>query len=127
MLSNDAPGMWGPPPGVGLRAPHIEELLARRPEIAWLEVHPENYMADHRAPTRFVSARQHGSVGAAQEIADRQTRIFLRDADGKRPVFSQYLRIQHDVYFRDHVLFYKYCHGDTGRGVGVSHHTDGMA
>ena len=65
MLSNDAPGMWGPPPGVGLRAPHIEELLARRPEIAWLEVHPENYMADHRAPTRFVSARQHGSVGMA--------------------------------------------------------------
>ena len=59
MLSNDAPGTWGPPPGVGLRAPHIEELLARRPDIAWLEVHPENYMADHRASTRLQRVREH--------------------------------------------------------------------
>ena len=60
---------------------------------------------------------------AAREIATRLTRIFLKDAHGKRPVFSQYPRQQDDVHFRDHVLFYEYFHGDTGRGVGASHQT----
>lgn len=29
--------------GIGLRSPHIGEVLARRPEIGFLEVHTENY------------------------------------------------------------------------------------
>ena len=32
-------------PGVGLRGPHIHDLLDRQPDVGWLEVHPENYMA----------------------------------------------------------------------------------
>ena len=38
----------GPVParaGIGLRAPHVCELLERRPEVSWLEVHSENYFA----------------------------------------------------------------------------------
>jgi uncharacterized protein len=35
-----------PEVGVGLRPPHFEEVLARRPRIAWFEVHAENYMLD---------------------------------------------------------------------------------
>ena len=30
--------------GIGLRAPHVTEVLATRPAIGWLEVHAENYM-----------------------------------------------------------------------------------
>jgi uncharacterized protein len=30
--------------GIGLRAPHVEEILATRPAVGWLEVHAENYM-----------------------------------------------------------------------------------
>jgi uncharacterized protein len=30
--------------GIGLRAPHMAELLERRPAVGWLEVHAENYM-----------------------------------------------------------------------------------
>jgi uncharacterized protein (UPF0276 family) len=30
--------------GIGLRTPHIQEVLNRRPRIGWLEVHAENYM-----------------------------------------------------------------------------------
>ena len=30
--------------GIGLRAPHLAEVLATRPAIGWLEVHAENYM-----------------------------------------------------------------------------------
>ena len=31
--------------GIGLRAQHHEEILARRPAIGWLEAHSENYFA----------------------------------------------------------------------------------
>jgi uncharacterized protein (UPF0276 family) len=30
--------------GIGLRSPHLAEVMARRPRVGWLEVHPENYM-----------------------------------------------------------------------------------
>ena len=30
--------------GIGLRSPHIAEMLIRRPSAGWLEVHAENYM-----------------------------------------------------------------------------------
>ena len=32
--------------GIGLRAPHCEDLLATRPAVTWLEVHSENYFAE---------------------------------------------------------------------------------
>jgi hypothetical protein len=60
---------------------------------------------------------------AAEEIARRLTRIFLRDASGKRAVFGDHPQLQQDPHFRDYVLFYEYFHGDTGRGVGASHQT----
>jgi uncharacterized protein len=30
--------------GIGLRAPHIDEILTTCPAIPWLEIHPENYL-----------------------------------------------------------------------------------
>ena len=30
--------------GIGLRTPHVAEVIARRPAIGWVEVHAENYM-----------------------------------------------------------------------------------
>ena len=30
--------------GIGLRSPHVEEVLATRPAVGWLEIHAENYM-----------------------------------------------------------------------------------
>lgn len=32
--------------GIGLRAPHVAQVDAERPRVAWLEVHSENYYAD---------------------------------------------------------------------------------
>jgi len=60
---------------------------------------------------------------AAGELAARLTRIFLRDDSGRRAVYADHPRMQQDPHFRDHVLFYEYFHGDTGRGVGASHQT----
>jgi uncharacterized protein (UPF0276 family) len=37
------------PPGVGLRLPHLAEMVATRPPAGWLEVHPENIIANPHA------------------------------------------------------------------------------
>ena len=38
--------MLAPLAGIGLRTPHVKQVLAERPRIGWLEVHSENYYAD---------------------------------------------------------------------------------
>jgi len=43
--------------GIGLRAPHVGELLATRPAVPWLEVHPENYMRGGAALASLESVR----------------------------------------------------------------------
>ena len=59
----------------------------------------------------------------AKEIADRLTRIFLRNEQGKRPVYGGTEKFQTDPHWRDHILFYEYFHGDNGAGLGASHQT----
>jgi len=41
--------------GIGLRAAHHEALRDRRPDIGWLEVHPENYLGGG-SPVRTLDA-----------------------------------------------------------------------
>ncbi len=36
--------------GIGLRGPHMQELLETRPDVGWLEVHSENFFGDGGAP-----------------------------------------------------------------------------
>jgi hypothetical protein len=57
------------------------------------------------------------------ELSRRLTRIFLRGADGRRPVHGGSDMLQTDPYWRDLVLFYEYFHGDNGAGIGASHQT----
>jgi uncharacterized protein (UPF0276 family) len=35
--------------GVGLRLPHLAEVVATRPRSAWFEIHPENFLANPHA------------------------------------------------------------------------------
>ncbi len=58
---------------------------------------------------------------AAEELTRRLTRIFLRDARGRRPVFGAEEKLQTDPHFRDYLFFPEYFDGDTGRGVGTLH------
>jgi hypothetical protein len=62
-------------------------------------------------------------LGVAREIADRLTRIFLRDRSGRRPVFGGTEKFQTDPHWRDYILFYEYFHGDNGAGLGAGHQT----
>ena len=41
-----APAMLATQAGIGLRAPHLQYVLAERPAVPWFEVHSENYYAD---------------------------------------------------------------------------------
>jgi hypothetical protein len=59
----------------------------------------------------------------AAELSGRLTAMFLRDENGRRPVFGNLEKFQTDPHWRDLVLFHEYFHGDTGAGVGASHQT----
>jgi hypothetical protein len=57
------------------------------------------------------------------ELSKRLSAIFLRDANGRRPVFGENEKMQYDPHFKDYVLFHEYFHGDNGKGLGASHQT----
>jgi len=59
----------------------------------------------------------------AAELSRRLSRLFLRNQNGRRPVFGGAEKFQTDPHFRDHILFYEYFHGDNGAGLGASHQT----
>src|SRR5215467_10098433 len=59
----------------------------------------------------------------SQELGRRLSAIFLRDADGKRPVYGGTKKLQDDPYWKDYILFYEYFHGENGAGLGASHQT----
>jgi uncharacterized protein (UPF0276 family) len=71
--------------GIGLRSPHVSEIAATRPEIGFLEVHAENYMAETPALDRLLELRRdypvslHGvalSLGSAEELDRRHLHRF---------------------------------------------------
>jgi hypothetical protein len=59
----------------------------------------------------------------ARELSDRLARLFLKDVNGRRPVFGGTSTFQDDPHWRDLILFYEYFHGDNGAGLGASHQT----
>ena len=69
------------------------------------------------------SGRQMNLYQVAEEISRRLANIFLRDKDGRRPVYGGSKKFQEDPHWRDYLLFYEYFHGDNGAGLGASHQT----
>jgi hypothetical protein len=69
------------------------------------------------------SGRRMNLGDVAAELSRRLSRLFLRDAGGRRAVFGGVEKLQNDPHFRDHLLFYEYFHGDNGAGIGASHQT----
>jgi uncharacterized protein len=63
--------------GIGLRLPHMAEIVAMRPKLGFLEVHAENYMTETVAFDRLLELRRdypislHGvavSLGSAEDL-----------------------------------------------------------
>jgi uncharacterized protein (UPF0276 family) len=40
--------------GIGLRLPHIAQVVATRPSVGWLEIHPENFLANPHASELLI-------------------------------------------------------------------------
>jgi hypothetical protein len=81
------------------------------------------YGDNYRVECPTGSGRMMNLFEVANEIGDRLSRIFLRDSEGRRPVFGHAPKFQDDPHWRDNLLFYEYFHGDNGAGIGASHQT----
>jgi hypothetical protein len=93
--------------------------LIVRALLQWYEYYGNDFKIE--CPTG--SGHQMTLFEVAKEIVTRLTRIFLRDAAGRRPVFGGQEPFQSDPHWRDLLLFYEYFHGDNGAGIGASHQT----
>ncbi len=62
--------------GIGLRAPHMAEIIATRPAIGWFEVHAENYMGGGAA------LRQLGVIRGDYPLSLHGVGLSLGSADG---------------------------------------------
>jgi hypothetical protein len=81
------------------------------------------YGDDFKVQCPTGSGRYMTLFEAAREIARRLGGTFLRDAQGKRPVYGGTAKFQEDPHWRDLILFYEYFNGDNGAGLGASHQT----
>jgi hypothetical protein len=68
------------------------------------------------------SGREVTLDGVAEELGARLRSIFLRDGDGRRPVFGPAAPVGGGP-LGDDPLFYEYFDGETGAGLGASHQT----
>ena len=69
--------------GIGLRLPHLAEVMATRPPVGWLEVHPENFLANPHATELLTDLARHypisvHTVGISIGSADGIDRAHLR-------------------------------------------------
>ena len=81
------------------------------------------YGPDFKVEAPTGSGRLLSLADIADELSRRLVSLSTRDTDGRRPVYGTSRIEQDDPHFRDHVLFYEYYHGETGRGIGASHQT----
>lgn len=57
----------------------------------------------------------------AEEIQHRLTHLFARRDDGRRSINGGSDLHDFDEYWRDHLWFYEFFDGDSGRGLGATH------
>jgi hypothetical protein len=96
----------------------VNALIIRSLEHYYLYYGPEFTVECPTGSGRHMTLHE-----VSEEIGRRLMNIFLRDPDGRRPVFGGTEKFQTDPHWRDCLLFYEYFHGDNGAGLGASHQT----
>ena len=90
MISNEATALAG----IGLRSPHVDEIIATRPEVGWLEIHAENYLGGGPALRSLEAIRRdypicvHGvglSLGSADGLDARHLARVVALVDRLQP------------------------------------------
>jgi hypothetical protein len=56
--------------GIGLRLPHLTEVATTRPDIACLEVHPENFLANPHAAELLTDLARHYPISTNMHSDD---------------------------------------------------------
>jgi len=59
----------------------------------------------------------------SMDLTHRLIKIFLKDENGRRPVYGGIEKFQTDPHWKDYILFHEYFHGDNGAGIGASNQT----
>jgi glycogen debranching enzyme len=88
-----------------------------------LQKYHHYYGADFKVECPTRSNNQVDLWEVAAELSRRLTRLFLKDDNGRRPVYGSTEIFQSDPHWRDLLLFYEYFHGDNGAGLGAGHQT----
>jgi mannosylglycerate hydrolase MGH1-like protein len=81
------------------------------------------YGKDFKVECPTGSGRHLTLFEVAIELARRIEGTFLRNDQGRRPVYGGTRKFQEDPHWKDYILFYEYFHGDNGAGLGASHQT----
>ena len=81
------------------------------------------YGDDFKVECPTGSGRQMTLFQVAEELTRRLASIFLRNSEGRRPVFGGTRKFQEDPHWRDCLQFFEYFHGDNGAGLGANHQT----
>ncbi len=81
------------------------------------------YGDDFKVECPTGSGRLMNLYQVAEEISRRLANIFLKDKDGRRPVYGGTRKFQEDPHWRDCLQFFEYFHGDNGAGLGANHQT----
>ena len=100
--------------GIGLRYPHYQQVLDEKPDIAWLEVHSENFFLSHSiAAAQLLTLREyyplsmHGvglSLGSADGLSQEHLLLLKNAIKCYEPSFvSEHLSWSRvgEVYFND--------------------------
>ena len=101
--------------GIGLRSPHLAEVLATRPALPWVEVHPENYLGGGPAVRALHALRQdypvafHAvglSIGSATGVDRRHLERITALVERFEPLLvSEHLAwSQHGGVYLNHLL-----------------------
>jgi hypothetical protein len=59
----------------------------------------------------------------SMELSKRLIKLFLKDQEGKRPIYGAHSKFHEDPHWKDLLLFNEYFHGENGEGLGASHQT----
>ena len=57
----------------------------------------------------------------SEEVQHRLQHLFARGDDGRRSVNSGSDLLDYDPHWKDHLWFYEFFDGDSGRGLGATH------
>lgn len=91
--------------------------------IEALERYHHYYGDDLKVEMPTGSGKMANLREVAHELARRLTSLFEADGTGHRPCHGYDKEFAIDPRWKDHLLFYEYFHGETGRGLGASHQT----